>query len=158
MPDPPLASYEDDLELQGDIRLIRWISGNGVVWKDTAANEVQRVKSWSFQLQKDEVARDKGYPRGCVSLGLESIILGQYASLAADVCAARKEGMGVAVLTAEIVRLAGFGLQLVPEIDEPWHVAAFLPEDVSKNAVSRASKRLARDCVLIDPPEGDLVF
>lgn len=145
MPDPPLVAFVDDPTLSGDIRLLRRVKRT---WLEASQSGDLRVTSFAFQLQAAETARHKGYPDRCMSVALESIVISERGDIRAMLD--DYDGYGLAVVTAGLLRECRLGLQHVPELGEPWHVAAFSMG--SNQDMKKAKTLLARNCGLLIAP------
>ncbi len=109
------------------------------------------VKGPAFQLQKRETALNMGYPDRCISLGLESIVESEENGIERFVIDSAT--YGVARISAAEFRTHGFGLQLVPEENQPWHLVAFHRiSGISGNKAKDAQTHLARACHLFQIP------
>ena len=154
MPNPPLESFVDDPELGGEecflLRRVRfdWIDHDqdGTILLADDRNPI--VKSTAFQLQRRETARRMGYPDGCISLGLESIVESEENGIERFVIDSTT--YGVARISAAEFRKRGFGLQLVPEENQPWHLVAF--HSINSSQARLAQTHLAMACQLFQIP------
>jgi hypothetical protein len=148
VPNPPLREFVDDPQISGTVILLRRIPPSWVDWDETREG-VPRVTSAAFQLQTLIRATELGYPGRCLSLALEEVVLRHSDGLDA-LLADGWSGYGIAKLDAALLRSEDFGLQLVEEVDEPWHVAAF-PKTSEKRA-KKAQSVLAAGSRLVRSP------
>jgi hypothetical protein len=85
-----------------------------------------------------------------MSLALERILMqdenGLDALLAGDLAE-----FGVARVTVGQMREQKFGLQIVPEVGQPWHLVAFPLASISK--AKSAQTPLAENCELVRVPQ-----
>jgi hypothetical protein len=150
VPDPPLEHFEDDESLDGDEGLFRRLRPDWVVWDENDPSKISRVSSVAFQLQSPEVAERLGYPGRCMSIALERTVMENPRGVDALV-GGPLANYGIARVTAGQMREQQFGLQIVPEVDEPWHVVAFPLDSISR--AKTAQTPLAEKCKIVRVPQ-----
>lgn len=155
----PEGLIDDTAGISDGAILLRRIPPREIDWGRLNADGSPHIRSGAFQDLGMDRARELGYPRRCMSVGLKQVLdqLGEAPSVLLKVLTGPVEGWGVAALTVRAVRYLKAangadipqGVAAMPTTAEPWHAVVFSTTTPDKTpAMKKALAREARWIVL----------